>query len=239
VRISLAEAAIALLVLAPSLLAGTLVEVAHVRGFPGATVAVPVLIAGNEAFTAAQFEVGFDPSRSTAQPVSLGSASTNHVIRSRVVAPGIQRTVLYSPTNARIAATNTSLLAVLAFALAAEERAGSGPLTPQGLVLSGPGGNLLSPVTAVAGSISFVPILINEAGQAQFFLSATSGTQYLVQASTNLLDWVDLYSAVAVGNYLDLTDDRAPLHTQRFYRAVPTAQSPSPPFAPSAGGANK
>lgn len=214
-------AAAAVLALAPwSVEAGALVGIAYVPGYPGATVSVPVLIAGDEDFTAAQFDVHFDPSRASAHPVVLGDALTDHVVRSRVVAPGVQRTVLYSPTSAQITPTNTSLLAVLAFTVSADERVGSGPLSPQDIFLSGPGGTLVSPVTAMAGGISSSPILIDETGYAQFFLSAKAGTEYVVQASTNLEDWVDLYLVVAVGDYLDLTDEASPQYTQRFYRAV-------------------
>jgi len=52
-------------------------------------------------------------------------------------------------------------------------------------------------------------------------LTGASGTPFLIQTSTNLLDWFNLTSGVLTGNTFNYTDFDAPNHPRRFYRTLP------------------
>ena len=55
------------------------------------------------------------------------------------------------------------------------------------------------------------------AGQFSFTVSGTSGSQYVVQASTNLVNWVSLQTNTSPFNFVDAN---AHQFTRRFYRTV-------------------
>ncbi len=52
-------------------------------------------------------------------------------------------------------------------------------------------------------------------------LTGTSGQPFLIQTSTNLLDWYNLTSGVLIDNAFNFTDYDAPNYPQRFYRTIP------------------
>jgi len=62
------------------------------------------------------------------------------------------------------------------------------------------------------------PALTNN--QFQFVLNATTGLTYVVQTSTNLIDWTPLTELVATNATILFQDPGAVSHLQRFYRAV-------------------
>jgi hypothetical protein len=53
-----------------------------------------------------------------------------------------------------------------------------------------------------------------------FVITGTQGQIFLIQASTNLVDWNDLTNGTLSGNTLTFTDFDAALFERRFYRAV-------------------
>ncbi len=53
-----------------------------------------------------------------------------------------------------------------------------------------------------------------------FTMTGTAGQVYLIQASTNLVDWIDLTNGTLSGDTLNFTDPDAALFDRRFYRAV-------------------
>jgi hypothetical protein len=55
------------------------------------------------------------------------------------------------------------------------------------------------------------------AGQFSFTVSGTAGSQYVVQASTNLVNWVSLQTNTSPFNFVDAN---AHQFTRRFYRAL-------------------
>ena len=55
-------------------------------------------------------------------------------------------------------------------------------------------------------------------------LQGTAGYGYLVEASTNLLDWQPIQYLVLAGSPTYFTDYYAPYYNQRFYRALPVGQ---------------
>lgn len=53
-----------------------------------------------------------------------------------------------------------------------------------------------------------------------FDISGIEGRTYTIEASTNLLDWIDLDTVVAPNNIFDFIDTDASFFTRRFYRVV-------------------
>jgi hypothetical protein len=77
-------------------------NVGTVAGYPGITVAVPVVVRNASNMVAAQFDVAFDSSKVSALQSLLGARLTNHLIRPRQLASGVQRVLIYSLTNAMV-----------------------------------------------------------------------------------------------------------------------------------------
>ncbi len=60
-------------------------------------------------------------------------------------------------------------------------------------------------------------------GQAQFQLTAANSQQFVVQASTDLTNWVAIgTNTIAVSGSATITDPQAGSFSNRFYRAVET-----------------
>ena len=53
-----------------------------------------------------------------------------------------------------------------------------------------------------------------------FDISGIEGRTYTIEASINLLDWIDLDTVVAPNNIFDFIDADASFFTRRFYRVV-------------------
>ena len=72
-----------------------------------------------------------------------------------------------------------------------------------------------SPQPALLTSFSASPN-----GSVQFTINGEPDRRYQVQASANLLDWLDLTTVLATSNLLPFQDDNPAGLNQRFYRAV-------------------
>jgi hypothetical protein len=60
---------------------------------------------------------------------------------------------------------------------------------------------------------------LKSGNQVQFTLTGAPGRTYVVQASTNLVDWVPIYTNIApINGLLQFTDPRATIYPSRFYR---------------------
>jgi hypothetical protein len=51
-------------------------------------------------------------------------------------------------------------------------------------------------------------------------LTGESGQPFLIQSSTNLVDWFKLSSGLLIDNAFNFTDFDAPNYPQRFYRVL-------------------
>ena len=76
-------------------------------------------------------------------------------------------------------------------------------------------------VSAVPASteiaVTLTPVLASPAGQFSFTISGGYGYQYVVQASTNLMNWINLQTNMAPFNFVD---SNAGQFSHRFYRTV-------------------
>ncbi|MEI9962096.1 MAG: chitobiase/beta-hexosaminidase C-terminal domain-containing protein [Limisphaerales bacterium] len=83
-------------------------------------------------------------------------------------------------------------------------------------------------INSVASSALFVvqsPIFFTSAqfspdGQFQLGFSGVSGNNYILQATTNLIDWISISTNPASTNLFDLRDPKATNFEHRFYRVL-------------------
>ncbi len=73
--------------------------------------------------------------------------------------------------------------------------------------------------SAPASAPQFAGVSIDGAGRAVLTLGAEPGVMYLIDASTDLLNWVNIGSVTASGPTVTFTDFNAPSFSFRFYRA--------------------
>ena len=78
----------------------------------------------------------------------------------------------------------------------------------------------LEPVSLHSGTIFIAQVYQNPNGEVQFFLPSQPDQRYLIQATTNFLDWVNISTNVAIGSFMDLVDMDAPNYPFRFYRSA-------------------
>jgi len=207
-----------LLLAAPSAFPQNSVSVGNVPGFPGTTVPVPVSLRqrGGSA-VAAQFDVAFNSGKVSALEALRGERLTNHVIRSRQIAPGVERVLIYSLAGAAMGGTNVAM-ANIPFRIAPTEFIGSGPLKPGNVVLAGSDGAQLGEASLSTGAIFVRSVNPLPDGQVQLFLQSTQDQRYAIQVTTNLVDWTNFSTNTATGNFMNLLDSEASGSPFRFYR---------------------
>src|SRR5207247_958319 len=98
---------------------------------------------------------------------------------------------------------------------------GSGPIAPQNVILAKGDASAVVPVSASAGTI-FVTPLYREPGSGvvDLFFPSEQDQRYLIQATTNFVNWVNIATNVALSSFLDLVDTDAPNYPHRFYRSA-------------------
>lgn len=198
--------------------AQTSISIDSVRGYPGRTVSLPVHLAKATNITAAQFDITYNASKVTPSDAVLGASISNHLVRSREIAPGIRRVLVYSVANSSFTTTGRVEFASLPWTVFPQERSGSGPITPSNVTLAKADATRIPPVTSDHGVIFVSPVYREPGGWVDFFLPSTADGRYLLQATTNLVDWLTLSTNQATGSFIDLVDRAAPNYPSRFYR---------------------
>jgi len=209
----------AMLFASSPVIAQTSLTVGTVPGFPGATVPVPVTLRqrGGSSAVAAQFDLAFNSGKISPLTALRGDQLTNHVIRSRQIAPGVERVLIYSRITTAMGGINVNL-ATLPFTVSSSEHTGSGPLTPDRVVLSSAAGTSLPVSSLAAGTIFIQPVNVLPNGHVQFFLATEADQRYVIEATTNLINWVNISTNIASGDYMNLVDIDAAKYPYRFYR---------------------
>ena len=200
------------------LCAQTSFSVGNVPGYPGAMVSVPVSLRqpGGGA-VAAQFDVAFNAGKvSGGGPVATARLA-HHTVKSREIAPGVRRTLVYSLSNTNVAGTNGAIVQ-MPFTVSPQETVGSGPLTPANVIVARADGTAVAPLSLSVGRIFVQPVNLLPEGQAQFFLPSIEGRRYVIQASSNLVEWVTISTNLATSSFMDLEDINAGGYPHRFYR---------------------
>ena len=193
-------------------------NVGNTRGYSGTSANVPIFVRRATNVVAAQFDIAFNSGKSSAGNAMAGTAMIDHVIKSRELAPGVRRVLIYSLNNTALRTNGT--VALIPFNVASTERLDSGPLIPSNVILAKRDATRVAPLTLNSGKIFVSPIQLNPDGQVAFFLSSEPDRTYVIETPTNLLDWIPISTKVADGDFMDLMDQHGAGYPSRFYKAV-------------------
>src|SRR5262245_53535112 len=183
--------------------AQTSLSIGSTPGYQGVSYALPVTLSRATNIVAAQFDVAFDPAKVSAAAALPDLTSVDQMVLSRELSPGLRRVLVFSRNNAVI--TNRTI-AQTPFTVSAAERVSSGPLTPTHAVVAQTDAAALTSLSLNAGTIFVRPVNLLPNGHVQFFLPSTPDTRYAIQATTNLVNWVNISTNTATGNFMDLVD---------------------------------
>jgi hypothetical protein len=197
--------------------AQTSLNVGNAPGYPGATVSLPVSVRKTTNVTAAQFDVVYNTAKVTPGELMRGGAFSNHVMRTREIAPGVHRVLVFSRTNAAVTVTNIGTAVEIPFTVSPTEYVGSGPIVLGNARLAQPDATPVAPLALNSGAIFVRSVNLQPEG-AQLFLPSESGANYVVEATTNFIQWTNVSTNTAFGGYLDSFDPFATNSPYRFYR---------------------
>jgi hypothetical protein len=213
---------VAAVALAPEVSAVPRLNVARVKGFPGRTIDVPVSLryASNDvrSVVALQADVAYAPALASAGLETGGTALDGHLLRSSQPSAGVRRLLAYALNNAVM--TNGTV-AVIPFTIPAGVRSNV-RLLLENVILSDASGNAVATGTA-EGAIVIESLYVRPADRnvEGYFGGLADLTDYVVQASTNLIEWVNVATNAPVDSFLEFMDLDAHLYPYRFYRPVP------------------
>lgn len=174
--------ALELIALAASSPAQTAVEVQSVRGYPGQTTTVPISVRRATNVVAAQFDLAYNTTKGALHEPELSARYSNHVVRSREIAPGVRRVLVYSSGNAELRTNGFG--GSFNFDVPVGERVGSGPITPQNVVLARGDATAITPVSVKSGTVFVTPLYRDPAsGVVDLFLPSVVDVRYLIQAT--------------------------------------------------------
>jgi hypothetical protein len=199
-----------------SIAANTL-SIGNAPAYPGTTVSVPAFVSSSNA-VAAQFDVAVSPARAGLGEALIGRAGSDHRVRSIEVAAGVRRVLVYSMNNRSI--SNRGAIVNLPVTVLPQEHVGSGPIAPSNVILATKEATAIAPVELIAGQVLTRPVNPNGDGTVQFFLPSTNDGRYLIQASTNFVDWLTITNVQANADFMDLIDADASRFPYRFYRPI-------------------
>lgn len=194
------------------------ITVAAVRGIPGSTVSVPLSFSHTGIVAAVQYDLSYNPARMTAGALQAGVISNHLILRSRQIAPGVHRVLLYDG-SVGLLPTNT-VVGGLPFTVPAGQLSGGGRIAISNAVVSSLSATSVIPVRSLHGAVLVETVYRAPDGVVDLFLTVQSNRMYVVQATTNFVNWVNIATNFATLDYVIAQDLDAVNHSARFYRAV-------------------
>jgi hypothetical protein len=200
--------------------AATHLSLTGVRGFPGGTVQVPLILRGESnlppGVVAMQADVLFDARGLLSTAPIKATGLPGHIIAASTPVNGTRRLLIYSMTNAPITA---GTVAGLPFVVSTSTRASFFSLSLSNVILVDAAA---SPVASTnnSGYITINPVFPRPDGDVDVFLNAAPGQTYIIQATTNFSQWVNILTNTATDNIIIFTDPDAHAFPYRFYRTV-------------------
>jgi hypothetical protein len=197
-------------------------QVGEASAPPGATVSVPVTVSGASGAVAAQFDLSFNPSTVSLTGVSAGEALAGHIVDQQELNPGYWRVLAYSTTNGPIA---PGAMVRLSFNIPADAPDGLIPLDVTNAIIAQVQGQPVRPLDQIGGALfvssgaRFTSLTLTGNGQLQMQFQGTEGRQYVIEASTNLVNWEVLNTNTVVGGGFSLVETNMTAYPHRFYRA--------------------
>lgn len=197
----------------------------HTNGLTGTAIALPIQLQSDAKIVSVQYDVLFNGASLGPALATSGNAVSDHLINFSAPGPGRQRVVVYSPTNAQL--TN-GILANLVLSIATNAPVGVTTITLTNAILANAQGLRVQPVSLLPGSLTISlaltarlgSIVLSTNGQAHFQITGAEGREYIVQASTNLVNWISLDPATVSNGVINFVDSSARSFAYRFYRAL-------------------
>jgi hypothetical protein len=221
---ALASAMIATLAWGTGIARGeTQIQVRNGVAQPGASVVLPITFASEKVVVAAQFDVVFSQGN-LLSGVSPGT-QTRHTLRTPNLGETSQRILLYALDNA---ALSNGVLANVLLQTVTNAPSSTVTLSITNAILSDPDGNAIAPISLLSGQLLITlvaparldSILVATNGQPRFRILGTPNKPYVIQTSSNLLNWVSIgTNNPDASGILNFTDP-AVKGRQRFYRAI-------------------
>jgi hypothetical protein len=212
-----------LLFTAPLLFAASQLTVGTNAGFPDTTIPVSGQFTSDAGVVALQYDVLFDGAKLGATAIAGGNSLVNHNLLLSSLGNGTNRVVVYSYSNAQL--TN-GVLASLYFTIASNAPVGTTAITLTNGLLANAAAQAVAGASYVPGSLTIVagPArlgMITRAvnGLIQFQVTGSYNASYVIEASTNLVQWTAVSTNVAVGGMIQLQDADSAVYPTRFYRA--------------------
>ncbi len=191
----------------------------------GTNITVPFSFTGATNVVALQFDVVYDSTNLNSGTAFGGTAAGLHAVSSSVISNGVRRVLVYSLTNGFL---QNGVIVNVPLGISALALQGVTGLTITNPVLSDINAQAVAPVTLVPGSIfisTALParlgtVLRSPNGQVQFAVTGGNQQSYLIQASTNLVDWTSIATNAAAGGLINFLDNKSTNFPIRFYRAI-------------------
>ncbi len=197
-------------------------SVGNTNGVPGAAVSVASRIAGDTNIVAAQYDIVFNPATLNSTDATAMGAQPNHLVASALLNQSTRRVVLYSPANA---ALTNGVLANLVFSIASNAPPGVSSVLITNAILANAQGNQVQPaglasgfVLSLAAPARFGSIFLSTNGAVQFQVFGSISQAYVIQASTNLQQWINVSTNTSLNGEIDFTDSNSGRFGYRFYR---------------------
>lgn len=202
---------------APALTAG------NVTALIETTVPVPITLAGGAGVSAVQFDATFDAGIFASAGAAAGGALAGHLIVTKLAAPDRLRVIVYSPTNGPIA---NGIVIHLPFIIASAAPTGSSSIELSNVIFSDNRGARITGSSG-NGSITVSPgeppkleaLMLALNGDVSFMLTGVPGQSYILQRSSDLVNWSPFSTNVVLTGSLQVQDLR-PNVPYRFYRAA-------------------
>jgi len=218
------KAAITLaLLFAPSVArADTSLTVGNAPGYPGTTATMPVYLAQGSNVVVSQFDVAYNAARVVPAGAAQAPRIAGQRVKYRDIAPGVRRVLAYSTSPATSRFTNAArTVAVLPFTLGPGQYSGSGPVTPANAIFVQKDETSVPGAALNSGAIFAQPVFLQSDGTPSFFLPSQPGSNYVIQASADLAQWVNLSTNRATSDFIESSDPGGRELDHRFYRLEP------------------
>lgn len=218
-----AAMAAGLLAIAPRAVTDTQIAVVSQNALDGTTIELPVLIDSTEDVAAVQFDLRYNMNRFASGTAQLPGALGDFEVRSRNLAPGTVRIIVFSRDNRPM--PNAVFVSIPLDIFEGVPR-GSNPMILENVVPANVTATLVDPLEVVSGNLVIGPVgpvslgsvFYSPDGMFEVELSGVFGRQFTVDASENLTDWEPIFSGTAATDTFQFVDPDAGAFSRRFYR---------------------
>ena len=189
-----------------------------VRAFAGRTVNVPWGLRHTGTVSGVQFDLSYPADKLITGVFQPGTFSNNVVFRWRQLASGQQRVLFYTKDGSVL--TTNLFIGNLPMTVPAGDYFGGGPVTISSTVVARTNAVAAAPVALAHGGVTTSTVFRGENGVVDLIIFVQSNHLWVVQATTNFVNWVNIATNSAIRDFVVTADNDAPNYSARFYRAL-------------------